>query len=53
MLDYDYKACEYGMTERIVEMAIDGSGVSDTTKGRCFNTLAMGVLFITGHLKGY
>ncbi|MCK5830516.1 MAG: hypothetical protein KAH20_09460 [Methylococcales bacterium] len=30
MLDYNYKACEYGMTERIVEMAINGSRVRDT-----------------------
>ena len=32
MLDYDYKACEYGMTERIVEMAINGSGIRDTAR---------------------
>lgn len=30
MLDYDYKACAYGMTEKIVEMAINGSGIRDT-----------------------
>jgi len=32
MLDYNYKACEYGMTERIVEMAINGSGIRDTAR---------------------
>nr|WP_221900460.1 IS1-like element transposase [Bathymodiolus platifrons methanotrophic gill symbiont] len=32
MLDYSYKACVYGMTEKIVEMAINGSGIRDTAR---------------------
>ena len=32
MLNYDYKVCEYGMTERIVEIAINGSGARETTR---------------------
>ena len=32
MLAYRYKACEPGMTERIVEMAINSSGVRDTAR---------------------
>jgi len=32
MLDYNYKACAYGMTEKIVEMAINGSGIRDTAR---------------------
>ena len=32
MLDYQYKACEAGMTEKIVEMAINSSGVRDTAR---------------------
>jgi len=48
MLDYNYKACEYGMTERIVEMAINGSGIRDTArvlkinKNMVINTLKKG-----------
>lgn len=32
MLDYNYKACEYGVTERMVEMAINGSGIRNTAR---------------------
>ena len=32
MLDYQYKACEAGMTEKIVETAINASGVRDTAR---------------------
>ena len=32
MLDYNYKACEYGMTERIVEMTTNGGGIRDTAR---------------------
>jgi transposase-like protein len=32
MLDYKYKACEAGMTEKIVEMAINSSGIRDTAR---------------------
>jgi len=32
MLDYSYKACAYGMAERIVEMAINGSGIRDIAR---------------------
>ena len=32
MLDDQYKACEAGMTEKIVEMAINSSGVRDTAR---------------------
>jgi len=32
MLDYHYKACEPGMTEKIVEMAINSSGIRDTAR---------------------
>jgi len=32
MLDYSYKACESGMAEKIVEMAINGSGIRDTAR---------------------
>ncbi len=32
MLDYCYKACEPGITEKIVEMAINGSGIRDTAR---------------------
>ena len=32
MLDYQYKACEAGMTEKIVEMAINASGVRETAR---------------------
>ena len=31
-LDYQYKACEAGMTEKIVEMAVNASGVRDTAR---------------------
>jgi len=32
MLAYRYKACEPGVTEKIVEMAINSSGVRDTAR---------------------
>lgn len=32
MLDYKYKACEAGITEKIVEMAINARGVRDTAR---------------------
>jgi len=32
MLAYRYKACEPGVTERIVEMAINSSGIRDTAR---------------------
>jgi len=32
MLDYNYKACAYGMTEKIVEMAINGSGIREAAR---------------------
>ncbi len=32
MLEYQYKACEPGMTEKIVEMAINASGIRDTAR---------------------
>ena len=32
MLDYRYKACESGVTEKIVEMAINGRGIRDTAR---------------------
>ena len=32
MLDYSYKACEPGMTEKIVEMAINASGIRDIAR---------------------
>jgi len=32
MLDYNYKVCAYGMTEKTVEMAINGSGIRDTAR---------------------
>ena len=32
MLNYQYKACEAGMAEKIVEMAINSSGVRDTAR---------------------
>ncbi len=32
MLDYNYNACAYGITEKIVEMAINGSGIRDTAR---------------------
>ena len=32
MLNYQYKACEPGMTEKIVEHAINSSGVRDTAR---------------------
>ena len=32
MLDYSYKACEPGMTEKIVEMAINAGGIRDTAR---------------------
>jgi transposase-like protein len=32
MLDYQYKACEAGMTEKIVEMAINSGGIRDTAR---------------------
>ncbi len=32
MLDYYYKACESGITEKIVEMAINGSEIRDTAR---------------------
>ncbi len=31
-LDYQYKACEAGMTEKIVEMDINATGVRDTAR---------------------
>ena len=45
MLDYSYKACEPGITEKIVEMAINASGIRDTAgvlkinKNTVINTL--------------
>ena len=48
MLDYNYKACAYRMTEKIVEMAINGSGIRDTArvlkinKNTVINTLKKG-----------
>jgi len=48
MLDYNYKACAYGMTEKIVEMAINRSGIRDTAralkinKNTVINTLKKG-----------
>ncbi len=45
MLDYHYKACEPGMTEKIVEMAINSSGIRETAgvlninKNTVINTL--------------
>ncbi|MCK5831360.1 MAG: hypothetical protein KAH20_13780 [Methylococcales bacterium] len=50
MLDYCYKACESGITEKIVEMAINGSGIRDTArvlkinKNTAINTLKKGKL---------
>jgi transposase-like protein len=32
MFDYCYKACESGIMEKIVEMAINGSGIRDTAR---------------------
>jgi transposase-like protein len=32
MLDYRYKACESGMTEKIIEMAINGNGIQGTAR---------------------
>ena len=32
MLVYPYKACELGMTEKIVEMAINASGIQDIAR---------------------
>jgi hypothetical protein len=32
MLDYSYKACESGTTEKIVEMTINCSGIQDTAR---------------------
>ncbi len=32
MKNYRYKACEPGMTEKIVEMAINSSGIRDTAR---------------------
>jgi len=32
MQNYRYKACEPGMTEKIVEMAINSSGIRDTAR---------------------
>ena len=48
MLDYHYKACEPGTTEKIVEMAINSSGIRDTArvlninKNTVINTLKKG-----------
>jgi transposase-like protein len=32
MLDYRYKACEPGIKEQVVDMAINGSGIRDTAR---------------------
>ena len=32
MLAYRYKACEPGIEEQVVEMAINGSGIRDTAR---------------------
>ena len=32
MQSYRYKACEPGITEKIVEMAINSSGIRDTAR---------------------
>ncbi|WP_420809930.1 IS1 family transposase [Endozoicomonas montiporae] len=32
MLEYRYKACEPGVKEKIIDMAINGSGIRDTSK---------------------
>jgi transposase-like protein len=32
MLDYRYKACEPGVKEQVVDMAINGSGIRDTAR---------------------
>jgi len=32
MLEYQYKACEAGITEKIIDMAINASGVRDTAR---------------------
>ena len=37
MLDYRYKACESGMAEKIVGMAINGSGIRDTARALNIN----------------
>ncbi len=48
MLDYSYKACAYGVTNKIVEMVINGSGVRNTAwvlktnKNTVVNTLKNG-----------
>ncbi len=37
MLDYKYKACEAGMTEKVVEMAINASGIRETARALKIN----------------
>jgi len=37
MQNYRYKACEPGMTEKIVEMAINSSGIRDTARALKIN----------------
>jgi len=32
MLNYRYKACEPGIKEQVVDMAINGSGIRDTAR---------------------
>ena len=32
MQDYRYRACETGMTKRIIEMAVNASGIRDTAR---------------------
>jgi transposase-like protein len=32
MLNYRYKACELGIKEQVVDMAINGSGIRDTAR---------------------
>jgi len=32
MLKYDNKACEPGVKEKVIEMAINGSGIRDTSR---------------------
>ncbi len=37
MLDYNDKACAYGMTEKMVEMAINGNGIRESARGLKIN----------------
>ena len=32
MLKYCYKACEFGIKEKIIDMAINASGIRDTAR---------------------